>query len=297
VCTSCGAPFVPKGGDSRCGKCAHVRGGASVPAPAKPAHAPPPRLCKVCGYDLRGVSPAAACTECGTPQPAAPTARSRQSPRDELVDYGAGRAARVAAAIVVAMLLHGAAIFLVARHWWAFVLGDWAAVVAWGALALAAGVIAMPTVLPRSVGARRWPIGAAVGGATLAALSLAGYPLLGGAGSIPAHAALDLLTVIGAVAFLIGMSQRIRDIASWEGHGAEDLSLLSSAGPPILAIFVGSTMFMLTPFFLRRIDFADVFVMAFALWMLLRLAAVAWHAYEAGTTSVNQQQRRERFRS
>jgi len=235
------------------------------------------------------------------PQPDAPRtgvqSRARRTPRDELVHYGAARAARVAAMIVIAMMLHGCAIVIAVLHWWRSALSDWAAVLAWSALALAAAMIATPIVLPRSVGVRAWPVGVSIGGATLAALSLAGYPLLGGTGGIPLHAAIDLLTIIGAVAFLIGMGQRVRDIADWEGHGTEDLSFVSSAGPPMLAIFVALMLFLITPFFLRRIDFADVIVIAFALWMLLRLTAIAWHAYEAGTTSVDHQRRQERFRA
>ncbi len=321
-CASCGADFVPRGGESTCVKCLHVHVDETESVRAESTRES--RLCKGCGYDLRGLDEWARCSECGRPQREMPedtssetseprrasakhvaidrrlvTARRslRRAPREELMEHRPARALLVGAHIAVAMVLHVMAIMTSAAHWWSGFLDSWGAAWTWACMCGAAIALASPAVLPREAGPSRWPVVAAIAGSALAALGLAGYPLLGVGIGIAARAGCDFLTIVGAIAYLAGMGTRVGEISSWEGHDPGDRTFFASAAPPMIALFIMSTSYLLTFFFRRRLDHADVFGLGIAAWMLCRLIAIAWHAYEAGATRIDRDRRNDRYRS
>lgn len=324
-CDSCGRAFTPISGERLCERCVHVA------RPRGPIGGDPIAIladddaeCPSCGYAMRGLAKGSRCPECGhggpsgrerstrastggTPsairpieQPVAlPTPAQRRrptTPPDDLVARGPAAAAALGSMVLGAMLCTAIAAVLSAIHWWApGLLKDWSIVLGWGLFTLAAIFLCAPGSTQRK-GPSGWFSVLAIGGGALAVLSFVLHIVAAGIGGVALQAGLDALSIVGAVAFCIGLVARLNAITEYTGQDPSDRGFLSSAGPFLLGVFIVANGFLLTWFFRRKLDFADAFAFATSAWLLWRLGAILWHTKDAAATRAQQAAREARRR-
>ncbi len=319
TCEACGQRFVPVSGETICSRCIHVHAPQSVADDVEGDD----RTCRKCGYPMRGLPVGSPCPECGNgaaraertvpherrsaPEPqrsdlrepaSASTSRRRRAapPSDDLVARGLG-ATSVLVSLVLGALASAILAGLVAiSHWWTpAAIGDRAPAFGWGLFTLAGILLALPgSVPPRRV--PRWITATSLAGGVIATFSLGVPSAIAGVAGIASRAGFDMLTIVGALAFMIGQVARLNAIVEYTGQDPADRGFLSSSGPFLTGVFIISSGFLLTWFFRRKLDFADAFALAVTVWLTWRLLEILWFTKEAAVTRRDRLSRGERQR-
>lgn len=319
TCAACGRSFTPISGETVCPACIHVAS-ADVAEAANEA-AGDDNECPSCSYSLRGIPAGSRCPECGwnprtgrvasislppTPAKSSSTSaavpvelprgaarRRLERPADDLLTRGPAASAALTGLVLCATLCGVGTGVLALQHWWSSFLGSWSVVSGWGLMTVAAVLLSLPGSLPARRISRWWSAVAIFGGA-LAAAALAAYPLTAGVGGIALQALWDFLTILGSLAFIIALVGRLNAIVEFTGQDPSDRGFLSSSGPVLAGIFIVAMGFLLTWFFRRKLDFADAFSLAVAVWLVWRLTAILWHAKNAVRTRSDRAARERR---
>lgn len=319
TCEACGQRFVPVSGETICSRCIHVH----APLSAADDVETDDRTCRKCGYPMRGLPVGSVCPECGNgaarddralpherrsvpePQrsdqpepPPAPTSRRRRAapPSDDLLARPWG-ATLVFVSLVLGALASAVIAGLVAiSHWWTpAAIGDRAPAIGWALFTLAGILLSLPGSLPaRRV--PRWITSISLAGGVMAAFSLGVPSAIAGVAGIASRAGFDMLTVVGALAFMIGQVARLNAIVEYTGQDPADRGFLSSSGPFLTGVFIIGSGFLLTWFFRRKLDFADAFALAVTVWLAWRLGEILWFTKDAMITRRDRALRGERQR-
>jgi hypothetical protein len=217
-------------------------------------------------------------------------------PADDLLARGAIASAALTSLALGALACAIVAGLLAIGHWWApGAFGDRATAYAWGLFTLAGVVLTLPGSVPAGR-VPRWLTVMSIAGGILATASLGTPSAVTGVAGVASRAAFDLVTIIGALAFMIGLIGRLNAIVEFTGQDPADRGFLSSSGPFLTGVFIVASGFLLTWFYRRKLDFADAFALAVTVWLVWRLAEILWFAKDAVRTRRDLAARHERQR-